>query len=94
MRKNIPNTIYTLILTSITIVSWVFFSIYRAIKKPLPIVVPPEITEPLDPSLNTKVVDELKGKMYFEEGTFKETEIKKASPSAEKENDTSNTLEE
>lgn len=85
MKKKVPNTIYTLILTVITVVSWAFFSIYRAFKKPLPIVVPPEITEPLNPDFNLEVTEKLKERKYFEEGTFKESEIKKASPSAQTE---------
>lgn len=51
-QKRTPNLITTLILTVITVLSWISFSIYRALTKPGPVVVPPEILTPLDPSLD------------------------------------------
>ncbi len=80
MKKKLPNSVFTIVLTAITVVSWVFFSIYQTLKKPLPVVVPPEITQPVDPNVGLDAAEKLKNKKYFEEGSFKETEIIKPSP--------------
>lgn len=77
MKKNIPISIHTLLLTTITIISWVFFSIYWAIKKPLPIVIPPEITSPINPDVDLEFADQIKEEIYFEEGSFEETKFGK-----------------
>jgi len=51
-QKGTPNLIITLILTVITVITWISFSIYRALTKPGPVVVPPEVLTPLDSSLD------------------------------------------
>ena len=66
-NKKTPSLISTLILTTITLVSWVFFSIYRAFVKPQPGVVPPEILEPIDPKLDTDSLNKLKERFYLNE---------------------------
>jgi len=66
-NKKTPSLISTLILTTITLVSWVFFSIYRAFVKPQPVVVPPEILEPIDPELDTDSLNKLKERFYLNE---------------------------
>ncbi len=80
MAKKLPNSVFTLILTSITVVSWVFYSIYQTFKKPLPVVVPPEIIQPVDPNVGLEVIEKIKNKKHFEEGGFKETIIKTPNP--------------
>ena len=66
-NRKTPSSIYSLILTTIAIVSWVAFSIYQALVKPQPVVVPPEILEPLDPNLDPRDLDELKGRFHLSE---------------------------
>ncbi len=94
MKKNLPISIRTLLLTTVTILAWVFFSIYWAIKKPLPVVISPEITNPVNPDINLEVVDKIKGRVYFEEGSFEEIKpIQTETPTniTETENNTTNT---
>ncbi len=76
MNKKIPDKIYTLILTTIALVSWVFFSVYWAVKKPLPVVISPEITAPIQESVDTESIEKLKERKYFEESSLRTIEFK------------------
>jgi hypothetical protein len=61
-NKKTPNLIFTLILTTITVIGWVGFSIYQAVVKPQPVVVPPEILEPLDSKIDFDTLKNLKNR--------------------------------
>lgn len=63
-----PRLVTVAILTTITIVFWVFLSVYRVLTaKPEPNV-PPEILAPLDPNLDTRTLQTLPDRVFFEEG--------------------------
>jgi hypothetical protein len=71
-NKRTPNLVSTLIMTTIAIITWVSFSIYKAFVKPEPVVVPPEILEPLDPQLNTDTLNKMKERYLIAEDELPE----------------------
>jgi len=77
MKKNkekVPNLVTLAILTTITVIFWVFFNIYREFTaKPAPIV-PSELLESFSPKLDTEALDKLE-KRFFYEGTIPLSEI-------------------
>lgn len=86
-NKKINSLTSTLILTTITLITWVFFSIYRAFVKPLPIVVPPEILEPIDPRLDSNILNTLQQRFDIDENQVPEitplpTENPKSTPTS------------
>lgn len=65
-NAKLPSFVSILILTLITSLVWVSFSVYRALTvKPAPIV-PKEISEPLTPTLDTETINNLQLKLYFD----------------------------
>jgi hypothetical protein len=67
MKQKTPNIVPVLILTLVTAITWVFFSIYLALTaKPNP-TVPDNITQQLDPSIDQKTVDSIKAKLFLDE---------------------------
>ena len=67
MKTNIklPSLVIIAILTTLTIVFWVFFSVFRVFSvKPTPSIAP-EIMAPLDPTLNTQVIDQMESRTYY-----------------------------
>ena len=65
MRPKPPRAVTITIFTTITIVFWVFFSVYRILtSEPTP-QVPPSILESLDPSLDTAALESLPQRLYF-----------------------------
>ena len=75
MRKaRTPNIVTLSILSLITIVLWVFFSIYRLIMaKPAP-VIPKEILAPINPDLDTRSLEKLNNRLYLDEGQLNQIE--------------------
>lgn len=79
-RPAVPSFVSIVILTTITIIFWVAFEVFRVFTtKPAPNV-PPEILEPLSPNLDTKVIDKIQRSIFFEEGQIPQTII--STPSA------------
>jgi hypothetical protein len=80
-ENKIPNIVYLAILTAITVVFWVFFSVYRIFStQPAPSVAG-EILEPLNPGISTEAIDSIETRIYFEEGELPQTII--APPASE-----------
>ncbi|CAN5341781.1 hypothetical protein BH10PAT1_BH10PAT1_1940 [soil metagenome] len=69
-KKRAPTAVTTAILTLITIFFWVGFEVYHSIiAKPAPPVAA-EIINPLDPTLDTKSLDEIKNRQFLDENTL------------------------
>lgn len=83
MKKPKPPSLVTIIiLTTITAVFWVFFSVYRAFtQQPTPSV-PPEIIEPFSPDLDEATLGKLQGRTFFAEGEIPTINILTTTPSA------------
>lgn len=63
-----PRLVTVAILTTITVVFWVFLSVYRVLTtKPEPNV-PPEILAPINPNLDKQTLETLSDRVFFEEG--------------------------
>lgn len=73
MKKNkLPSLVVVLILTLITAVMWISLNIYRSLtSKPAP-AVPPEISEPLTPTLDTQTLNQINSRLYLNESQIPE----------------------
>lgn len=58
-NKKLPSIVILLILTAITAVFWISFSVYRVFTKPKPINIPGEVTAPINPSLDLDTLNEI-----------------------------------
>jgi|SRR3972149_660447 len=74
-----PRLLTTAILTTITVVFWIFFEVYKIFVSTPNINVPEKLLDPIDPSLNVDVLREIESKVYFEEAQIPETIITPAS---------------
>lgn len=63
-NPKLPSVIVLLILTSITIVFWVFFNIYYVVSKKTPVTVSEEIISPLNPKIETEIIDQMETRIY------------------------------
>lgn len=67
MRKTKTPSLVTLaILTTITIFAWIFFDVYRILKKPPIVDVDTKILEPITPNLDLNALNEIEKRRYFE----------------------------
>lgn len=67
MKQKTPNIVPVLVLSLITTVTWIFFSVYTAITaKPAP-AVPDKVSQSLDPTLDQKTVENIKAKLFLDE---------------------------
>ena len=74
-NTKLPSIMSILILTAITSVMWVSFSVYSAFTtKPAP-VVPQEVSEPLTPTLNQSVMSEIESKLFFNDSQIPQLTI-------------------
>lgn len=72
--KNIkaPSIVTIAILSVITIVFWIIFSVFRLLSTPTDIKVPEEILSPLNPTLDIGTLRSVEGKIFFSEGQIQE----------------------
>ena len=62
-RKKLPNLIILFILTLITILFWISFSIYQVFTKEASPVVPEEIILQIDPKLDIETIKMMRSKI-------------------------------
>lgn len=67
-KPRAPKLVTVAITTTITIVFWVFFTLYQILTKSPPPSVDPKLLEPISPTLETEVLGTLTKRVYFEEG--------------------------
>lgn len=66
-KKDLPTFLRLLILTLITALAWVFFTIYRSfVKEPSP-AVPADVILPLNPKLDNETMDQMQIKNYLDQ---------------------------
>lgn len=71
MRKQkTPALVNLAIYTTITIFLWIFFDIYRALKKPPVLDIESKILEPVNPNLDKSLLEEIDKSIYFEKSTY------------------------
>jgi hypothetical protein len=74
-KEKLPNIVTILIFTLVTLVLWLFFSIYRAVTKLQPASVPEEVLTPLNPSLDSTVLREIEKRGYIDESQMPQQAI-------------------
>ena len=74
MKKNkLPSLVAILILTLITSVMWISFSVYRALTTETPLKISKTILEPLNPSLDEETIGQIESKIFLNESQIPET---------------------
>ncbi|MBI4059037.1 hypothetical protein HY404_02225 [Candidatus Microgenomates bacterium] len=63
-----PRIVTFALLTTITMLTWVTFEVWHSFNKPAPIQVEQKLLAPLNPQLDTKTIEELRDKLFFEGG--------------------------
>lgn len=61
-NKKLPSIVVLMILTLITAVFWMMFSVYRSFTKPASISIPEEVTNQLIPRLDTETIELVKSR--------------------------------
>lgn len=63
-----PKLVTVTIFTTITVVFWVFFTVYNILTSKPPVEIDPNLLIPLDPTLDTTTLSTLSDRKYYEEG--------------------------
>ncbi|HJY98319.1 MAG TPA: hypothetical protein VJ227_01245 [Patescibacteria group bacterium] len=71
-KKKLPSLVTVLVLTLVTALSWVGFSIYRAFTTESPPSVAEEILSPLTPTLDQETIQKIEGALYFNDSQIPE----------------------
>jgi len=69
-RRFSKDILMLAILTVITVFTWIGVDVYRAFNKPTPPIVPAEQLLPLNPKLETRVIDDLTSRQMLERETL------------------------
>lgn len=81
MKQKPPSIVPVLILTLLTAVSWVFFSIYRAVASKPQVEVSDSISAVIVPTLDKKTIEETKTKLFLDDSQIPSTAFSFQSPS-------------
>lgn len=74
MKKNKgPSLVVIGILTIITIVFWILFSVLRLLESPQEVKVPANILLPLSPALDVETLNQIQTRTFFTEEQINET---------------------
>lgn len=63
-NKKLPSIVALMILTLITAVFWIMFTIYRSFTTEAPTNVPEEVVNQITPRLDTETIEIMKNKIY------------------------------
>lgn len=66
-RPKPPKIVVVLIFTTITIIFWVFLSVYEVLRKNPNLNIPDAVLKPLTPTLNAQVLNKLSNRTYYSE---------------------------
>jgi hypothetical protein len=66
MNKKMPSVVVLVVLTTITVVCWIGFSVYKALTTKPPVEVPQAVLNPIDPKLNDQYLERLPGRVYLD----------------------------
>jgi hypothetical protein len=67
-KPKAPRTVTVAIFTTITVIFWVFFSLYNVLTSKPAVDVDPKLLEPINPNLNNEILDSLDGRVFIEQG--------------------------
>ena len=76
-KEKIPNIVTLAILTLITSILWIFFSLYRVFTEKSEIKVSQEILEPLSPTLNEIAISEIEKGVFIEQNQIPDNIVPK-----------------
>ncbi len=62
--NKLPNVINFMILTLVTLLIWLAFTVVRSFTSEADAVVPVEIVLPINPNLDTQTLDQMESKFY------------------------------
>ena len=65
IKRSKPKILTHAILTTLTILTWVAFEVWRSFTKPQPVQIDTQLLKPLDPSLDATTIGRLKGELYL-----------------------------
>ena len=69
-KRKTPALVNLAIYTTITIFLWIFFDIYRALKKAPVLDINEKLLEPVNPNLDNNLLDEIYQRIYYNKSTF------------------------
>jgi hypothetical protein len=84
-RPPAPRLVTVAIFTTITVIFWIFFSVYTVLTQTPDINVPPELLEPIDPTLDIEALEDISGRIHFEESDVTSPIIDATTPSPQPE---------
>lgn len=68
IKPKTPRLVTVAIFTTITVIFWVFTSLYNIITSTPPADVDPELLKPINPTLDQEALNRLEGRVYFKKG--------------------------
>lgn len=83
MKKNrLPSLITILVLTLLTSIIWVSFSVYRAITAKPPESVPSVVSNPLTPTLDTPEINKIESSIFLDNSQIPQNLVTASTPPA------------
>lgn len=67
-KPKAPRLVTVAIFTTITIVFWIFFSLYNILVQPAQLDLDENLLKPIDPTLDTKALNSISSREFYEEG--------------------------
>lgn len=74
-KEKIPSIVSIAILTLITSVFWIFFSVYRIFTSKTFTKIPQEILLPFSPELDLETISKIENRVFIEENQIPETSV-------------------
>lgn len=76
MRKPKPPRLVTVaVITTVTIILWIFFGVYRILTEKPAVIVPDNLLAPINATLDQQALNSIQGRVYFEEDEIPETPL-------------------
>ncbi len=69
-KPNPPKLVTVSVTTTITIVFWIFFTLYQVLTTDAEPSVDPKLMEPIVPELDSSALQKINDRVFFEEGSF------------------------
>ncbi len=67
--KKAPKLVTVVVFTTITVISWIFLTVYEILSTPKSVQVDEKLLAPINPTLNSELLESIPGRIYFEEGS-------------------------
>jgi len=68
MKKPKPPSLVTVsVITTITVILWVFFGVYQILKSSISVDISPEVLAPISPNLDERALAQIQQRLYFDD---------------------------